>query len=1342
MAGFAGAPRLWSRNNFVIEYGQYLFDNTYKQTFSGHVFGAAVFIPKFDFSRVAFNVASDPVGSPGTQDGGRRINAVYARHFEINTPQYGVTSTAGIYTSATSVGPAGGLVPATTGPAPLWGAFDYTTPNSYQIMRWTGAYSEDGTIFCSFMKRKTDGVCFLSVSSGGTTLVDKSSLSIKHTDYTLYTGARYRTDVRIFVFSTTNIWILHIAETSSGAGDKGLFLSVWNGTTISSTTRLGTFQTMDFEAVRQPGLGQVLLMYRSPSSDYNTYVRTINEGTRALSAVLLTDDQTALRDVSFDWRPGGRMPLNKVLVYKGYHYVVHAWHDRIVCYRYAAASPNTIVKRFEGIPDFRFGFQATYNLANTLAIEYDPVSDTAMLCWMDVYAESGGSGVETRDTRVMHMRRSHCALDAASWGMTVTQVEQTEDYVFQPGSDSAYISEFEVYGYIPSWTGVSAVSLILIQLKTNTMSTLELRTEILRFANWRNPVEVSSSIVIANPPTVNVSGVRDYEVAITVPNGVEIDFKGYRARQIAFKNSWTSVADTSVNGEVHIVIEPAVSITGALAENHSAEVHIEIAPTVFIQGDTSRVFEFRHGWISMGRTFVEEFHEYLNEERATVWGLPPVKIAGTNDLSLDALKTMDVAQRHSDDMANTRLYDHDSLLYPPGWEYASDRIGYVGFVGAENIMSIAAYFERGDYPPPTAFEVWDAWKHSPPHYANAMTDWSVAGDRYNDLMFSMLAVTMGQAHIAGGYPNGTGPAVDPPDAQDFYFTNVFVSIEETLVDVQLTIRWQTDALEVSMLQHSWQSAALFHVRGQVVFPYSLPLQGAFVAPYSVAGVSGSHEQWSTHSVGGSVELSWAGTQRVGPFAHLGSYDLEPRSVRGSMELVWSRTLAGEMLAPYDDTRRVRGSTSMPYSELFKTQGGVVMPYGTPTPVHGSFEGLYALRTAVRGQFVITAFMGPRVVGQTEAPYALQDLNPVNGSVSMLWDLRDNQGAVFTSLGATVTLNGRTMPLSDGYVTCDYDAPGYTFECQVPDLEFIRGAKVGDRLDVNFAGTQYVLFLSNLSDNSAERSAAPEVTLSGMSPIYMLDVPYAEMETFAPDSAMLFSALIEEVLGVSVDFSRHIDWLVPFGRAQGAAQTPLAFAKGLLESVGSCLLSNPDGSVYALARFPHGLNALPDGAVDHVLSEHDKVFTRGSSYQYAKGYNRYRVRDSEASFADQIEYEEDDDRIYVHISPYRHSWELRCTTTPLILNNHGEETVEKEEMWDFKTGTVSAGYPILDLVSVTWLSDTLGGLSFEPHSTKVTAPVTVNLGYGLAKVVYRTKRTVFELVSSTKLKAAQLIIVEK
>lgn len=1337
MATFSGAPRIWARSFFGTEYTQYAYDLQFSPTFGTRPVGAPTMVVRHDYQRVAFCTASDPFGNPGTFDGGRRINRTIGNAFDLTVPEQGVTSTTSLWATPTTAQPTSGVVPATTGPAPFWDLYDYTTPASNTVHRWTGAYSPDGTIFAALQRRRSDGQMCLSVTQNSSTLVSRAILTIKHNDSPLYSGALYRVEAKVFVFSTTKIWIIHIAESSVGAGDKALFLSVWDGTTIASTTRLGTFTVMDFEVI-QGTTGLLYLMYKSESPDLNVYIRTITESSGALSAVLRTD----LQGVGLDWRPGGRMPLNQAFAYKGLNYLVHAWSDRIVVYTYTTAAPSTLTLRYEGEIPFVMGFHSSYRLADTLGIEYDPVSDTAMLCFMEAYPASGGSGVETRDTRVMMYRRYTQPLDAATLSLTVQEIAPTEDYVFQPGSDTQYLYNQEMLGYIPSRTGAAGISLMIVQVMATWYSTSWCMCEVARIAHWHEPQDISVAVDVPLVPEIAVAGARDYEASVHVGDNFEIDFKAFRSRQTEWSTTWGGAADTSVNGTVNIVLQPEVTINGSIALTLNGDVAIVLQPDIYIAGTIEQTFLLTERWPAIGRTFIEEFHEYANEERATVWGRPPLKIAGENALSLDILKNLDVAQITADIMVDARWWAHDSSRYPPGWQWAYERIAYITGgtgvgTGGENLQLWEGRFPADLTIPPTALQVWTAWKNSPGHYANLMRDWGAEfGSQYTDYMFSLLSFGYGR-------PPEDGTLVDPDDPRyfAFYFVNVFASIKESKVEATLVQRWQKDELWALLLEHRWESTALSHVHARLEAPYSMPLHAQHQIYYPNSLVA-QHTILSTHSVTAVHEAIYPNSVSWFVSAFDSAYDLQKLNAVASHELQWSRTLAAQLDTAYEDTGRVSAGHDAPYSAAPTASTALVAPYGIPIPVSKAVEAPYALQRRVQNVHVASMLMGGAARAALESRYTMENLNPVGAISTAVYSMLQPPVAV-SSPRVVARLNGRTLEVDDGYITADYESAGMTFECTVNDLEFIRGARTQDILEVDFVGTSYLFFLSNIPTNSPEASAAPRVTVSGLSPIFLLDAPYAETIVYAPTTPKLFSEIIEEVLGLPVDFSRHIDWLVPYGRAQSTSQTPLALVRGFLESVGSRLLSNPDGSVYALPRYPQGFDTLPTGAPGLEFTEDDNVFVRSSTFEYARGYNRFRIRDSDTGYGDVIEFAEATAIASVWVSPYRTSWRLQCTTTPgILLDALGEEVEEKEELWDFKSGAATADYPILDLVSVTWVTDSLGGISFDPYSTRVTAAVGTNFGYGLARVVYRTKSSKFRLTSAAPIEATQLIIVEQ
>lgn len=1392
MAGFTGNPRIWSRLRFIVEQypsrtPYYLYDRTYGGPITGIApYGVMSMTLRPDHLRFAFSTALwSQYANPTIAS--RIYNIVNSPEDEfamIPLPwdQYGASqATQGL--TVPNVG---------TEASPLWDLSDATTPTSGSAHAWTGEYSDDGTVFASILRLPSDPTkVYLSVKQNGTTLVLRQLLGITHIDYWRYNQPLRKVEIRMVVRAANDIWLFHYNESSPGAGDRRLFLSVWNGSAIASTTQLdlGTYDVLTFDAIRgTTGLIYLVYALADPDNEFEnspvggrSFVRSINETTKTLSAVLHTSPilrRIVPGDVSYTFyrstlnRESDRLPSNRAFPYKGKNYIVHVFSGQaVVVYTYEDSDPSNITllrwgfiekltRYWSGTPALQY-MNDEMLFGRVTGIEYDPVSDTAFLVSMvpnvpnSMVGPLSNSTYDAVDRERIYVTRHWQALDAPTWDQHVEVVDELSGYVFQQGSSSYEEVGIDILGYVPSRYGVGATGMLFFQSRKGTGgSSTAPYIHVVRTQCWHDPVDIVGEVDVTLVPEVSVTAARTYDTGIDLQLGPAISIGGVRSRFTQWSTYWNLTVDTSVNGEVHIDLTPDISITGNLATTHLGEVEIDFNDSldISVSGEVETAFFLTHRYWSVGTTFLDEFNQYMNEERANVWGLPPIQIMGYTPYSLDILRNIDIAQRHSDNQAAARWYAHGAEIFPVGWQTAMERLAKVTTDGAENIQLQVEYFELFPEFVPTAWDVYYSWKTSPPHYANMMTDWDAGvAPGTTPYVFHSLAYTAGlmARYNGGGPPWDTYPIVEYPEEiwndprrVALYLTDNFMVIKESTVETTLVERWQTDELFALLLEERWSMSGLMHLSQQHSALWGMTLHAQHELVYG-SRVTASHVIQNTHTIVAGHEAVHSNS--VGGFATGFTilYDMDRLHAVASNELQWTRTLAAQHTLEYDEAPRIAKAFDAPYGEYAKLLAYLDAPYGVPIPVAQVHAIQYAIQIRLRKVHTVSSPLGPFVKKGQEAVYDLLLRNPTGTTFEGVYDLLSaNAGVVFAQPQSVAFLNGRSLEIADGYITCDYESPGYVFECDVADLEFVRGAAIGDRLDVVFEGTQYVFFLSNLSSSSAERSAAEKVTIKGLSPVFMLDAPYAETVTYAPDSAKLFSEIIQEALGLSVDFSRHIDWMVPYGRAQSASQTPLALVRGFLESVGSRLLSNPDGTLYVLPRYPVGFDALPSGVPPHALDETTNLFTKGSSYDYGRGYNRFRVRDSDTGYGDMIEFDQSTSIATVWVSPYRTTWRLDCTTTPgILLDAQGETVEEKEEVWDFQGGSATAAYPILELVSLTWITDGLGGVSFEPHSTKVSAPVTTNHGYGLAKVVYRAKCSKFLLTSSAPIEATQLIIVE-
>jgi hypothetical protein len=578
------------------------------------------------------------------------------------------------------------------------------------------------------------------------------------------------------------------------------------------------------------------LLYMQHDSAYpNTFsgpvngkamLRTINETTKAVSAVIHTSpvlirevpgDTNGLYSRNVDFRPGDRIPSNRVFTYKGVNYIVHVYSGQaVLVYTYTNAAPSAVtllrwgfIEKCErvvgGVIRQQYISQQD-NYGRCTGIEYDPVSDTAYLVSMIPQESTSLSYMldgQVDISRVYVTRHSQ-ALDATTWAQEVSIVSEVPSYVFSPGSSSTEELTQDVLGYVPSRYGIATESLLYTQSRRSSFGGSRIpHTVVIRVQNWHNPIDIDGEVIVDLAFTVEVTGARTFDTPIAIDLTPSVKVGGVRSRSTQWATQWTHEVDLFVDGEVHIELQPEISITGNLATTHEGEVEIDFNDSlqISVTGEVEKLFLATHRHISLGVTFLEDFQQYMNDHRAAVWGLPPLPIMGMDARSLAVLKVMDIAQRHSDNMANTRWYAHGAEVFPLGWRTFAERLAKVSTSGAENLLTDSRYYRFGDVMP-TAYDLWITWRYSPPHYANMMTDWdAVIGPNSTQYVYSSLAVTFGlfPTHDGGGPPWDAYPIVeyDPglvndPYLNTVYGTNNFIFIKEAYVEATLIERWQRD----------------------------------------------------------------------------------------------------------------------------------------------------------------------------------------------------------------------------------------------------------------------------------------------------------------------------------------------------------------------------------------------------------------------------------------------------------------------------------------------------------------------------------------------------------------------
>lgn len=233
----------------------------------------------------------------------------------------------------------------------------------------------------------------------------------------------------------------------------------------------------------------------------------------------------------------------------------------------------------------------------------------------------------------------------------------------------------------------------------------------------------------------------------------------------------------------------------------------------------------------------------------------------------------------------------------------------------------------------------------------------------------------------------------------------------------------------------------------------------------------------------------------------------------------------------------------------------------------------------------------------------------------------------------------------------------------------------------------------------------------------------------------------------------VDWIIPAYRLGVEKMTPIALADKLATVAGGVLETDPDGSLHARPIYPNTteFRYFDLGSVDGNFTELEHIFSVSEEYVSGKIENRIRIIDVEPAYQDTLDWEEDDNNrlkgyIRAFPSPYRSVSEapVETTSSSAVVTMGGGSAVtetlvdENEgELVEITEGQGSTSHPINSILSTTWESYPLSGLTFEPGTSEITTS-DPNRKYGLVRLVYNTKYHKYRVTGTDK-RAAQFLM---
>jgi hypothetical protein len=343
------------------------------------------------------------------------------------------------------------------------------------------------------------------------------------------------------------------------------------------------------------------------------------------------------------------------------------------------------------------------------------------------------------------------------------------------------------------------------------------------------------------------------------------------------------------------------------------------------------------------------------------------------------------------------------------------------------------------------------------------------------------------------------------------------------------------------------------------------------------------------------------------------------------------------------------------------------------------------------------------------------------------------------------VGGTRVKASSATVSADENSPYWSCEITLTNANDYGRFPRYATFTVQWFGVEFSMVVDSRSMSRSvddKGNITNAVSVSGLSPLCLMDNDRSDTVTKTWTEAAFASDIVEEMIG-SVTWNL-VDWMIPGGRLSVESASRLAVAKQVVEAAGGLIESNPDGSVVIRHKWPIAANQLSTDATATVIGD-NRLFSVSEDQVNNTYINRIRILDADASYRDSLEWVQNEDdwsigELRAYPSPWRGNLSMRTTRgrPPIWLGSQTEKTEQLTEIIEFTEGGASVAKPISQLNSVTWMIESLGGVSFQPYSTELTAAIS---GYSLAEVVYTT-RYLSSQARSDKETTAQFLLEEE
>lgn len=381
--------------------------------------------------------------------------------------------------------------------------------------------------------------------------------------------------------------------------------------------------------------------------------------------------------------------------------------------------------------------------------------------------------------------------------------------------------------------------------------------------------------------------------------------------------------------------------------------------------------------------------------------------------------------------------------------------------------------------------------------------------------------------------------------------------------------------------------------------------------------------------------------------------------------------------------------------------------------------------------------GPLIpaVKQHEAPYDTTD--PIVKQHESLWELRalnpvtKQHSAVYTMLSGgtsisgapTITISGLKVDVLEVVISQSDSQVFWDCQMELADHKQISLFETDTAFSVDLLGEVYNFIVTN-TQRDRDGVDRPVVRISGTSPGVALDAPRANLITREITTATLASTEVTSLLGAAPAWN-ITDWTLPAFSLSVERQSPVKIVQQILSASGALLSSEPDGTFRVDYEYPVALPSLINDTPDFTLDDAVDNVRDSQRIELKEDFNKFRVRTSGGESGDVMEYIANEDEttggiLRVYPSPWRVITVTHTDGSVVFLQSQGIQTRQETQVVEFQAGEGQTAYPVNAINNVVWKSTNLGGTSFEADKSNITAPTTVNEGYGLAEITYTVR----------------------